>query len=551
MALEYLPLTRDEMEMAGWNRPDAVLVTGDAYVDHPAFGSAVIGRVLENLGYRPALIAQPSWREPESLTRFGKPRLFFGVTAGNVDSLLSRYTAFKKVRNDDPYSPGGRGGMRPERAVLVYSNLIRAAYKDVPLIIGGIEASMRRFVHYDLWDNSVRRSILEDSRADLLVYGMGEGQVAEIARRLERGQSLSGIPGTAEITRTLPPGALILPSEEEVMADRAAFLEFYRLLYRNGHKILAQPAGRRYIVQYPPAETSREDLERIYSLPFSRKPHPSYGSDPIPAFEMIRDSLNAHRGCVSGCAFCSLALHQGRTIVSRSPESLLEEAERIAAGRDFRGHITDIGGPSANMYGAACRIGWKCARESCTYPELCPNLTLDTAGWVDILGRAEGIGRIKHVTVGSGIRYDLFMRDDPALLKDLARRHVSGQLKIAPEHTAPAVLRAMRKSPLCSLEDFRETFLSAARSAGKKLYIIPYFMSCHPGCRLTDMREMRSRVQALFRFVPQQAQAFIPLPMTVSSVIYYTGIDPASGEEFFVERDTAARRRQHEVLTKG
>ncbi len=530
-------------------QPDIILITGDAYVDHPSFGTAVIGRVLEQQGYRVGVIAMPDWHDPASVTRLGAPRLFFGVTSGNVDSLLSRYTAFKRYRSDDPYVPGGKAGRKPERAVLTYCNLIKAAYKNVPVVIGGVEASMRRIAHYDFWSNSVRRSIIEDARADVLVYGMGERAIVTLAERLDRGASLEGIAGTVMLTRQKPDGAHLLPAEEEVMASKQAFLELYREFYRQQHRILAQPTGKRWLAHYPPSVMSSEELDAIYELPFTRQPHPSYTQE-IPALTMIRHSITAHRGCVSGCSFCSLGLHQGKRIVSRSPRSILREAGRIAEMPDFKGHITDIGGPSANMYGFDCTRDWRCRRESCLFPALCPNLRLTTRTWLTLLQRAAKIPGVSKVTVGSGIRYDVLMQD-PAhrkILRDLLAHHVSGHLKIAPEHTSPKVLRAMRKTPLASLSRFLQHFRGLTGKKGKAQYPLPYVMSCHPGSTLKDMQRMKDEIVSLFHYVPHQVQAFIPLPMTLSSVIYYTGVDPLTGEHFKVVQDMNERRRQHQVF---
>lgn len=547
MSLKFLPITKEEVKELDWSYVDVVIVSGDAYVDHPSFGSAVIGRVLEYAGFRVAILAMPLWRDPGIITIFGKPRLFFGVTSGNVDSMISRFTAFKKVRNDDPYAPGGRGGSKPEHAVIVYCNMIKAVYKDAPIVLGGIEASMRRFAHYDFWDDSVRRSILLDSRADMLVYGMGERQILEIARRLDSKESLSGIPGTVEIARSRPENAILLPPEEDVLNNRDTFLQFYKMLYENSHNTLAQPAGKRFIIQHPMHQTACEELDRIYSLPFSRSPHPSY-TEPIPAFEMIKNSISSHRGCISGCAFCSLGLHQGKRIIARSRASVLSEIERITREEYFHGHITDIGGPSANMYGTGCRAFWNCKRDSCTYPDLCKNLIINTKDWISLLNEASFIEKVKHVTVGSGIRYDLFMRDDELLLEPLLADHVSGQLKVAPEHTSLRVLNIMRKTSLYDLKDFADKFFKRSSKLKKRLYILPYLMSCHPGCGITDMKDMKREIVDIFHFVPEQVQAYIPLPMTISSVIYYTGIDPFTGEEVFVERDSFKRRKQHQVL---
>jgi uncharacterized radical SAM protein YgiQ len=551
MQQNILPITRKEIEQHHGNALDIVLITGDAYVDHPSFGTAVIGRILEHQGYRVGILAMPDWKDPASVTVFGKPRLFFGVTSGNVDSMIARYTAFKRYRSDDPYTPGSKAGRKPERAVLVYCNLIKAAYKNVPIVIGGVEASMRRVAHYDYWDNKVRRSIIEDARADILVYGMGEKAIITIAERLAASKSLDGILGTVTLSKELPDGAKLLPAEEEVVASKEAFVEFYCLFFCHQHQRLAQPTGKRYLVHNPPATISTAELDAVYDLPYLRKPHPLY-KEPIPAFEMIRNSVTAHRGCVSGCSFCSLSLHQGKQIVSRSPESVVREIEVIANTPDFKGHITDIGGPSANMYGFDCDQNWNCSRESCTFPVLCLNLRIRTHEWLNLLKQATEVEGVSKVTVGSGIRYDLFMHDPDykRLLKDLIANHISGQLKIAPEHTSPTVLRAMRKIPLFNLKDFVRIFRDLTSSMGKPQYPLPYLMSCHPGSDLKEMQAMRNEIFSMFGFVPRQVQAFIPLPMTLSSVIYYTGIDPLTSEHFDVVRDMNERRKQHRLFFK-
>ncbi len=550
-SMSFLPLSQSDLSQRGWQDVDVVLVTGDAYVDHPAFGTAIIGRVLEHHGYRVGIIAMPDWRDPDSVKIFGRPRLFFGVTSGNIDSMLARYTAFERYRSDDPYVPGGQAGRKPERAALVYCNLIKAAYKDIPIVLGGVEASMRRIAHYDFWSNRVRRSIIEDARADIVVYGMGEKAIITIAERLSQGQSLEQIPGTVTLSRTAPQDAAMLPAEEDVLSSPEAFLECYRLFYCHQQQRLAQPTAKRFVLHEPPAAVSSAELDAIYALPYQRAPHPSY-REPIPAFEMIRHSITAHRGCVSGCSFCSLGLHQGKAIVSRSPESVLQEVNAIAATPDFKGHITDIGGPSANMYGMECARAWNCSRESCLFPALCPNLHINTAAWLDLLRRAARMRGVSKATVGSGIRYDLLMRDANAeqALKELVVNYISGQLKIAPEHTSPTVLRAMRKSPQFRLDTFVECFRKLTAQQGKAQYPLPYLMSCHPGSSDQAMAAMRDEIFSMFGFVPQQVQAFIPLPMTLSSVIYYTGTDPLTGEDFEVVRAMDERRRQHDILLK-
>ncbi|MBN2011431.1 YgiQ family radical SAM protein [candidate division KSB1 bacterium] len=545
----FLPISRADMQRRGWDELDIVLINGDAYVDHPAFGAAVIGRVLEHAGYRVGIISMPDWRNPDSVTVLGKPRLCFGVTAGNVDSMLAHYTAFLKKRHDDPYVPGGKTGGKPQRAVIVYCNLVKAKYKDVPIIIGGIEASMRRIAHYDYWSNRVRRSILLDSRADMLVHGMGEQAIVTAAQRLQTGANLQGIPGTVCISATQPDGAVLLPVEEDVVASKKAFSECCRLFYRHQHELMVQPTGKRFLVHNPSPAISSAELDSIYELPYVRAPHPSY-SEPVPAFDMIKYSVLAHRGCVSGCSFCSLSLHQGKRIVSRSKESVLREVALLAERTDFSGHITDIGGPSANMYGFQCKKNWRCKRESCTFPQLCPNLQFATESWLDLLERARQIRNVKRVTIGSGIRYDLFLRDPKGrkLLRKFIRNHISGQLKIAPEHTSPRVLRAMRKPPQFNLNEFVQLYREINQQEGKRQHLIPYLMSNHPGCEMREMQTMKQDIRREFGFVPDQVQSFIPLPMTLSSVMYYTGSDPLTGESFPIARDLRTKQKQHRIF---
>ncbi len=546
----FLPINRDESAAGRAKEVDVVIITGDAYVDHPSFGAAVIARVLEARGYRVGIIARPAWKDAESITVFGRPRLFFGITSGNVDSMVSRYTSFKRLRSDDPYAPGGRAGDRPERAVIVYANLVRRIYKDVPIVIGGIEASMRRAAHYDFWTNKLRRSIIEDCRADILVYGMGEKQAEEIADRIASGRPLHGIPGTVTIEKEAPKGALLLPRQEEVMGSKKTFSEFYRLFYRHQQSLQAQPTGKRFLVHSPYyTDIDSRDLDRIYELPFMRQPHPAY-REKIPAFEMICASISAHRGCVSGCSFCSLALHQGKKIISRSRASIGREVDIIASKKYFKGQITDVGGPSANMYGFTCKVQWRCARESCLFPALCPNLEMKTWKWLELLKMIARKKNVSKVTIGSGIRYDLLMHtpDRDLVLKSFIQHHISGQLKIAPEHTSAAVLRAMRKVPLSDLQEFVRLFQRLNRESDKKQYLVPYLMSCHPGGSFDETRKMKNEVFKLFGFVPQQVQAFLPLPMTLSSVIYYTGSDPLTGEKFRVERDMEKRSREHNIF---
>lgn len=546
----FLPVNREDLRARGWDELDIILVTGDAYLDHPSFGVAMMGRVLEKAGYRVGVIAMPNWRDPDSVSVLGRPRLFFGITSGNVDSMVMRFTAFKKVRNDDPYVPGGKAGHRPERAVIQYSNLVKQVHKDVPIVIGGIEASMRRMVHYDFWSNRLRRSIVEDSRADVLIHGMGEIPILEVAGRLTRKESLEGIPGTVIPTRNPPGDAFQLPSEENCMSSQDDLLDFYREFYRRQHRqVLVQSSGGRYLLHTPSPAIDSSSLDSFYDLPFTRRPHPLY-TEEVPAFTMIRNSIVSHRGCVSGCSFCSLGLHQGKGVVSRSESSILKEVGKLCDDPRFSGHITDIGGPSANMYGISCGASGECTRESCLYPDPCAKLQLSGKRWLDLLDAAARIAGVKHVTVGSGIRFDLLMKEDGGrqLLERLVNNHVSGQLKIAPEHTSPEVLACMRKKPIFSTEHFVNAFFDIAAKAGKKYYLVPYLMSCHPGSEMRHMREMKGEVKRIFGFIPRQVQAFIPLPMTLSSIQYYTGSDPITGEKVFVERDMKKRVMQHGVF---
>ncbi|MFC1494591.1 YgiQ family radical SAM protein [Thermodesulfobacteriota bacterium] len=545
----FLPTSKDELQKRGWNRLDIILITGDAYVDHPAFGIAVIGRVLENNGFRVGIISMPDWKDPSSIDALGRPGLFFGVAGGAVDSMISKYTAFKRKRSDDPYTPGKASYERPDRAIITYCNLIKNRYKDVPIVIGGIEASMRRIAHYDYWSNKVRRSIIEDSRADILVYGMGEGQIIEIARKYASGMKPENIPGTVILSKDVPEDSVMLPREEDVMNDKDSFSDLYSTFYRKQHRVLVQRTGKRYIIHNPPPVESKIKIDDIFDLPFSRLPYISY-KESVPAFEMIKNSIISHRGCFSGCSFCSLSLHQGRKIISRSRGSIINEVKKIAKGPDFKGHITDIGGPSANMYQFNCSTNWKCSRDSCLYPGLCKNIKFNTAKWIDTLGKASSVPGVNRVTIGSGIRYDLFMSDPESKysLKKIVKSHISGQLKIAPEHTSEKVLRAMRKTPLYDLGEFINKFRESTAGAGKKQYLVPYFMSCHPGCTYGDMTKARREMLGLFNFIPNQVQAFIPLPMTLSSVMYYTGRDPLTGEEFHVTRDMNRKRKQHNIF---
>jgi uncharacterized radical SAM protein YgiQ len=573
-AAPHLPMTAAEMAARGWDAVDVVFVTGDAYVDHPSFAMAILGRVLEAAGYRVAILSQPDWRSCEPWRQFGRPRLFFGISAGNMDSLINHYTANRKVRNDDAYSPGGRIGLRPDRATLPYCHRAREAFPGVPVIAGGVEASLRRLAHYDYWSDTVRRSILLDCKADLVVYGMAEDSIVEIARRLEAGQTvrdLRDLRGVAFVlgARETPPqedaikptgcnpwasDAVILPSFEEVKRDKFAFAEATRLMHVNTNpynaKTLVQYHERQAVVANPPAlPISQEAMDRIYDLSYTRRPHPSY-TEPIPAFEMIKDSVTLMRGCFGGCTFCSITAHQGRIIQSRSQESVLREVRKMAADPEFAGVISDIGGPTANMYEMCCtrpEVEAKCKRLSCVHPTVCKLLGTDHGPLVQLLRRARTEPGIRKVLVASGIRMDLAQRS-PEYLRELAAHHVGGHLKVAPEHTDPTVLGLMKKPDVDDFRGFAREFQKASREAGKpKQYLVPYFIASHPGSDLHAMIDL-----ALFLkrngYRPDQVQDFIPAPFDVATCMYYTGIDPFTKQAVYVARGLRDRKMQRALM---
>ena len=557
-----LPMTRAEMTARGWTELDVLLVTGDAYVDHPSFGVAVIGRVLEAAGHRVGIVAQPDWRSPEALTAMGRPRLCCGVTAGNLDSMLANYTAARRHRHDDAYSPGGKPGHRPNHATVVYAQLARRAFPDLPVIIGGIEASLRRVAHYDYWQDKLRPSILCDTQAELLVYGMGEAAIVETARRLAAGQTdLSGIRGTARLlgataARALkdsPDAGVVLPSFEECQARKDQLIELTRLveLEQNpfaGRRLVQFHGARAVVIEPPQPATNPEDLDRIYALPYTRLPHPSY-RESIPAYAMIKDSVTIVRGCAGGCSFCGLGLHQGKLITSRTEKSVLDELARLSQHKDFRGTVSDLGGPTANMYGcrngvaAACRV---CRRPSCLYPQACPHFVVGEEPALRLLRLSRKVSGVKHVFVSSGIRMDLAMRT-PAYLRELIHHHVSGHLKVAPEHLHPEVLRRMRKPAGEMFQRFSEVFERESKAAGKEQYLVPYFISNFPGCTESQMAVVESFLRQR-RWQPQQVQDYIPLPMTPAAAMYYTGLDYESGQPIPVVRGLAERRPQQEQL---
>lgn len=556
----FLPLTAQETAARGWDYVDIVLVTGDAYIDHPSFAMAVIGRMLEDAGFRVAILSRPKWTDCSDFRRFGKPRLFFAVGSGNVDSMIDNYTANKKPRSEDDYAPGRKGGGRPDRAATVYCQRAREAFPGVQVLLGGVEASMRRLAHYDYWSDTVRRSILLDSKADLLVFGMGDYTVTDIARRADRGENLRDMRGIRGTAYALGAGeahsgqdAVSIPSFEEVKADKKLFSTATKAILENLNpycaRTLLQPHGDRLVVCNPPAlPLAPDQLDKIYALPYRRQQHPSY-TEPVPALEMIKDSITAHRGCFGGCSFCSLALHQGKLIQSRSDESILAEARGLAASPKFAGTISDIGGPSANMHGMTCgdpEAMKTCRRHSCLFPSICRNLKADFTKQLRLLRAAEKIPGVKRVLVNSGIRMDLALLC-PEYIEQLAARHTGGQLSVAPEHSVPHVLKFMGKPPSDVFVKFKEEFSKASRKAGKEQYLIPYLISGFPGCKLEDMADLAVFLKRL-GYRPLQVNDFIPAPMELATSIYHTGLDPFTGQPVYVPRGEAERRLQRALL---
>jgi uncharacterized radical SAM protein YgiQ len=572
-------MTRAEVAARGWDAVDVVFVTGDAYVDHPSFAMAILGRVLEAAGFRVAMLSQPDWHSCDPWRQFGRPRLFFAVSAGNMDSLINHYTANRKVRNDDAYSPGGRIGLRPDRATLPYCHRAREAYPGVPVIAGGVEASLRRLAHYDYWSDTVRRAILFDCKADLLVYGMGEKSIVDVARRLAAGQSVRDLrdmrgiayvlgaretPPAEEAARRLPEvlprpehcdtGLLVLPSYEAVRADKLVFAEATRLIHVNTNpfnaQTLVQYHDRQAVVVNPPAlPISEADMDHIYGLPYTRRAHPSY-AEPIPAHEMIRDSVTIMRGCFGGCTFCSITAHQGRVMQSRSQESVLEEVRKMAADPEFSGVISDIGGPTANMYQMRCsrpEVEARCKRLSCIHPTICKLLGTDHGPLVELMRRARTEPGIRKVLVASGVRMDLAQLS-PEYMKELTAHHVGGHLKVAPEHTDPHVLEQMKKPAIDNFGTFARDFKKASQEAGKpKQYLVPYFIASHPGSDLHAMIDL-----ALFLkqggYRPDQVQDFIPAPFDIATCMYYTGLDPFTKQEVYVARHLQDRKLQRALM---
>ena len=564
-AAPFAPTTAAEIRERGWDAADIVFVTGDAYIDHPSFAMAILHRVLEQAGYRVAILSQPDWQSCDAWRELGKPKLFYAISAGNMDSLINHYTANKKVRNDDAYSPGGKIGLRPDRATLSYCQRSREAFPGVPVIAGGVEASLRRLAHYDYWSDTVRRSILLDSKADLVVYGMGEQPIVEIANRFAAGKTvkemrdLRGIAyamGAKESTdvHELVPDAIEIPSYETIKADKHEFAEATRIIHTHTNpfnaKTLIQYHDRQAVVQTPPAFPLDEaTMDRIYGLPFTRRPHPSY-KEPIPAHEMIKDSVTIMRGCFGGCTFCSITAHQGRIIQSRSEESILQEVEKLTMDPDFKGVISDIGGATANMYTMRCtrpEVEAKCKRLSCVSPGICKLLGTDHDPLIQLMKKVRDQPGVRKVFVASGIRMDLAQLSDE-YIEELATHHTGGRLKVAPEHTSPTVLELMKKPSIDNFGVFADKFMDASTKAGKpKQQIIPYFIASHPGSTLDEMIDLALYLKRS-GYQPDQVQDFIPAPFDIATCMYYTGIDPFTKKSVNIARNLNDRKLQRALM---
>ncbi len=569
----YLPTSVKEMKILGWDHVDVVLFSGDAYVDHPSFGAAVLGRVLQSHGYNVAIVPQPNWQDDlRDFKKFGAPRLFFGVSAGAMDSMVNHYTAARRRRSDDAYTPGGRHGARPDYPTIVYSDILKNLFPDTPVIAGGIEASMRRLSHYDYWQNRLRPSILVDCHADMIIYGMGEKPIVEIARRIEAGEKISDIKDVRQTVVRLPKASvplqddnnIILNAYDTCLTDKRAQSVNFKHIEQQSNRIegstlwqLHGDVAIKVNPMFPPMTT--EEIDASFDLPYTRLPHPRYKGKTIPAYDMIRHSVNMHRGCFGGCAFCTISAHQGKFIASRSKASILKEVKKVTEMPDFKGYISDLGGPSANMYGMrgrnieACR---KCLRPSCLHPKPCPNLNTDHTQLLDIYHTVDALPAVKKSFIGSGVRYDLSMHHtgdkkidaiNRRYNRELIEHHVSGRLKVAPEHTADSVLEIMRKPSFSLYYEFKKIFDKVNRDCGLRQQLIPYFISSHPGCHEVDMAELAVETKSLDLHL-EQVQDFTPTPMTLSTEIYYTGIHPYTGERVFTATSQEEKQNQRKYF---
>lgn len=570
----FLPTTKKEMELRGWDRVDVVLFSGDAYIDHPSFGTAVIGRILERLGLQVAVVPQPNWRDDlRDFKKFGVPRMFFAITAGVMDSMINHYTANKRLRSNDAYTPEGRTDMRPDRALTVYSNILKELYPDIPLIIGGVEASLRRVSHHDYWSDSLHKTILTDTKADLLVYGMGELPITQIVREMQNGKAAAEIwdmPQTAFLTRkdnvpeNLFKDEVRLFSHEECLEDKLKQAKNFRVVEEQSNllhasRILQDVDDKTLVVNPPFPPMTEEEIDASFDLPYTRLPHPKYKNKQIAAYEMIKFSVNLHRGCFGGCAFCTISAHQGKFIASRSKKSILEEVKKITLMPDFKGYISDLGGPSANMYkmqGRDLSVCEKCKRPSCIYPGICPNLNTNHAPLLDIYRSVDNLPKVKKSFIGSGVRYDMLLhrgKDETVnkaageYTKELIANHVSGRLKVAPEHTSNRTLDVMRKPSFGQFYQFKNIFDAENKKNNLNQQLIPYFISSHPGCTEEDMAELAAITKNL-NFKLEQVQDFTPSPMTLATEIYYTGYHPYSLEKVYTAKTPSQKESQRQFF---
>lgn len=558
----FIPATKEELQKLGWDSCDVILVTGDAYIDSPYSGIAIIGHLLISKGFKVGIISQPDISSREDIARLGEPNLFWGVTSGCVDSMVSNYTALKKRRSDDDLTPGGVNNRRPDRALIVYTGLIRRFFKNtVPVILGGIEASLRRIAHYDYWDDSIRRSLIFDAKADVLVYGMGEKAILELADALRNDSDYSNIKGTCVISKEPVDEYIKLPPYEKVVENKKTFSDMFMTAYRNNDPLTAlgmcQKVGERWLIHNPPQPLpTTKELDSIYELDFEYDAHPlCLEKGEIRALETIKFSVTTHRGCYGECSFCAIAMHQGRTVISRSEDSIEREVKRFLNKKRFTGIIYDLGGPTANMYGFECEKKLKegpCKKKRCLHPEICQNLKIDHSRQIKLLKRIMNLPGVKKVFIASGVRHDMVLSDKNngmTYLKQLVENHVSGQMKIAPEHVEDRVLSLMGKPKQKALRRFKELFTEFNRAAGKKQFLTYYFIAAHPGCEVKDMESLRNFARKELRMKPEQIQIFTPTPSTISTLIYHTGIDPYTGKEVFVERDINRKRIQKNVMS--
>ncbi|WP_034439909.1 YgiQ family radical SAM protein [Clostridium ihumii] len=560
---KFLPVSKEDMEKRGWDELDFIIVTGDAYIDHHSFGTAIIGRVLENEGYKVGVIPQPQWKDVEDFKKLGKPRLGFLVNAGNMDSMVNHYTVSKKLRDKDFYSPGGKMGLRPDRATIVYCNKIREAYKNVSVIIGGVEASLRRFAHYDYWSDKVRKSMLIDSGADLLVYGMSEKQIVEVARNLENGveaKNIRDVKGTCYVVENLEDVKdeyVLIPSYKEICKDKIKYAEAFKAQYEEQDPVIGKPIvqqhANKYVVQNKPEmPLTREELDKVYNLPYTKNYHPMYeGLGGIDAIEEVKFSIVSSRGCFGSCSFCAITFHQGRIVQSRSEESILKEAEEITKLEDFKGYIHDVGGPTANFRRPACSKQLKfgaCKNRQCLYPSPCKNLDADHTEYLELLRKVRKVPNVKKVFVRSGLRYDYIMADkEDKFFKELVEHHVSGKLKVAPEHICPEVLKYMQKPAGKTYDKFIDKFYKTTEEVGKKQFVVPYLMSSHPGSTIKSAIKLAEYLRDI-NYMPEQVQDFYPTPGTLSTTMFYTGLDPLTMKEVYVPKTKHEKAMQRALL---